>query len=80
MADSLSVACQTMLAKSLAVRDTTSARQVGRGSGCDLVWCGVVAFESRSAKYGFGNPAFLLAVPTERYIHHQHPCFFTSDT
>jgi hypothetical protein len=29
MADSLAVACQTMLAKSLAVKDTRSAQQVG---------------------------------------------------
>lgn len=28
MADSLAVACQTLIARSLAVRDTTSARQV----------------------------------------------------
>lgn len=34
MADSLAVACQTMLAKSLAVKDTSSARQVGCEAVC----------------------------------------------
>jgi hypothetical protein len=44
MADSLAVACQTMLAKSLAVKDSSSAQQVGGGTvevgdnerGCQL--------------------------------------------
>jgi hypothetical protein len=39
MADSLAVACQTMLAKSMAAKDTSTAR--GVSSSCSQ-WCGPV--------------------------------------
>jgi Na+-driven multidrug efflux pump len=40
MADSLAVACQTLLARSLAVKDTTSARQVcACAYACVDSWC-----------------------------------------
>ena len=64
MADSLAVACQTMLAKSLATKDTTSARQVGEGlragrGGGVSKWCVSVFCAAVNAPYNYSMPGIL---------------------